>query len=55
MPNKKVYKIKGKEYNGIELTEGEQLILMKENNKRLKEFNDKKNTTLQTLSKVDRS
>lgn len=35
--NEKDYYIKGKLHKGIELTEGEQLMLMKENNKRAKE------------------
>ena len=38
MPNPTVIKIKGKKYKGIELTEGEQLILIKENLRRLREW-----------------
>lgn len=43
MPNPKEYYIKGKLYQGVELTEGEQLILLKENNKRLREYKERQN------------
>lgn len=40
MPNPKEYYIKGKLYQGIELTEGEQLVLLKINNDLVRQQQD---------------